>query len=481
MDRPFAEILKRLPLAEGLLWLWRWVTRGDRLESLWQAHRGRCYEKSISFPLLVQLIADAVMRFDGSGRRSFDHAVENETLDASTQAAYRKLGRLPIPVSEALLMQVTADLREVFPSVVKRLLPESLASMNLIFLDGKTVKHVAKRLLPLRNVAGGLVGGKALVAQEWSTGLAIAIKVDPDGDRNEVGMVEEILPLVRAALPASAGPRVWTADRAFGTPLQMSRFTAEGDHFVLRYSATTSFTVEASDKSRKRRFGRDKKGREYVEDWGWLGGEDHPQRCLVRRIRLRRSSNPKDDIVVVTDLLDADRYPATDLLEIYAERWSIEHMFQDVTEVFGLKRLIGGTPQACLFQLSFCLVLYNMIEVVRGYVAQGQERSVDELSDEKLFEDVEEQLIAWNVVLDMPTTLEHFREAPTASGLRALLARLLGGSWSERWQKTPTQSQRTPQRKGRQRTHHSTYRILQSLGHGRLKASGSRRKQAAVT
>jgi hypothetical protein len=475
MDGPFAEILNRLPLAEGVLWLWRWITRDERLESLWRIHRGRCYDKAISFPLMVQLVSDAVMRFDGSGRRSFDHAIENETLEASTPAAYRKLGRLPIPVSEALLTQTTADLREVFPSLVKRLLPTSLASMNLILLDGKTIKHVAKRLLPLRGVAGGLVGGKALVAQEWSTGLAVAMQADPDGDRNEIGMIEAILPHVRAAVP---GPRVWTADRAFSTPLQMSRFTAEGDHFVLRYSRTTSF---AADKSRKKRFGRDEQGRAYVEDWGWLGGENHPQRCLVRRIRLRRTSNPKDDLVLVTDLLDADQYPATDLLEIYAERWSIEHMFQDVTEVFGLKRLIGGTPQACLFQLSFCLVLYNMIEVVRGYVAQGRGKSVDELSDEKLFEDIEEQLIAWNVVLDMSTTLEHFREVPTASAMRVLLKTLLSRPWSERWLKTTAQAKRRPQNHGRTRTHHSTYRILQSLGHGRLKANGSRRKQAAVT
>ena len=39
-------------------------------------------------------------------------------------------------------------------------------------------------------------------------------------------------------------------------------------------------------------------------------------------------------------------------------------MFQQVTDVFALKRLIGGSPQAGVFQLAFCLLLYNMIHVL---------------------------------------------------------------------------------------------------------------------
>jgi hypothetical protein len=44
-------------------------------------------------------------------------------------------------------------------------------------------------------------------------------------------------------------------------------------------------------------------------------------------------------------------------------------MFQQVTEVFRLQRLIGGTPQATVFQCAFCLLLYNVIQVMRAQVA----------------------------------------------------------------------------------------------------------------
>ena len=41
-------------------------------------------------------------------------------------------------------------------------------------------------------------------------------------------------------------------------------------------------------------------------------------------------------------------------------------MFQQITEVFHLNRLIATTPQGTLFQLAFCLLVYDLIQVARG-------------------------------------------------------------------------------------------------------------------
>ena len=60
MDGPSKEVLARMPLAEGVLLLWRWVTCEERLEDLWNTYRGRCYERIFKFSLMVHLIADAL-------------------------------------------------------------------------------------------------------------------------------------------------------------------------------------------------------------------------------------------------------------------------------------------------------------------------------------------------------------------------------------------------------------------------------------
>lgn len=48
MDSPNKDLLARMPLAESVMLLWKWVTSPERLEAIWDEHRGRCYEKQKS-------------------------------------------------------------------------------------------------------------------------------------------------------------------------------------------------------------------------------------------------------------------------------------------------------------------------------------------------------------------------------------------------------------------------------------------------
>jgi hypothetical protein len=466
MDRPSEEVLGRMPLAEAVLLLWKWVTSEERLRRLWDTYRGRCYTRIISFSLMVHLIADALLKYEGSGRRSFEKNIESGELEASLEAAYGKLGRLPIPLSVAFLAECTGALREAFPEWAEWELPKSLHGFGVVILDGKAIKRVAKRLKALRGIPGGLLGGRALVAMDWSTGLALAMHAHPDGDANDVRFVADLVPVVRDQV---LGPRLWLADSAFCDLDQPRRFTAEdGDHFLVRYHPKVKFHRDPKTPQRK---GKTAKGQTYIEQWGWLGSQRDKRRRYVRVITLI-CPGKKKDVVLVTDLLDADSYPAEDMLWLYSERWGIEDMFQKVTEVFGLQGLIGGTPRACIFQFAFCLLLYNMIQVVRGYIAQGQNREPDEISTEKLFDDIEQQLIAWNVMVDREVTINYFERVPNLRSLQARLRALLGSTWSDTWVKSPKQKRHGKTPRKRARSHNSVYRILRDH-------SSKKRKQLA--
>jgi len=50
--------------------------------------------------------------------------------------------------------------------------------------------------------------------------------------------------------------------------------------------------------------------------------------------------------------------------------WSIERVFQQITEVFELRHLIGRAPGAAVFQAALCLVICNILQVLRGYAAR---------------------------------------------------------------------------------------------------------------
>lgn len=469
MDEVTKAMVARMPMAEAMLWLWRWLIGTERWLRIWNVHRGRCYQKKITFPVLVQLIGDALLLHQGSGRRSFEKARERGELPATIAAAYRKLGRLPLPLSEAFLADNASLLRTLFPRGARRQLPRSLRRFQVVILDGKSIKNVARRLKALRKVSGGLLGGRALVALDWRTSLAVAMRVHPDGDANEVALVGDLVPQVRKII---AGARLWLVDRAFCDLTQPARFQKHGDHYLVRYHPKVKFHA---DPKRPARRGRDQHGRTYTEQWGWLGGPEDPRRQAVRLLTLPKvTDGGKKDLILVTDLLDANEYPAADLLALYAERWGIENMFQQVTEVFGLAALIGGTPQACLFQFAFCLLLYDMIQIVRAFVAEAQHRKCEELSSEKLFDDVEKQLISWYVMLDAETTVAYFKHVPNVDQLQRRLQKLLASPWSETWLKSPPPKNPRRQRETtKKREHSSVYRILQESCSRSLKTAGS--------
>jgi len=446
-----------MPLAEAVLTLWRWVADATVLDQVFNEHRGRGDEKILTFPILVYLIRDALMEFNGSGRRTIEKAEELGQLETSFRAVYGKLERLPIPVSTALLADCMARLRAVYPKApqAQTPLPASLHGYQIQILDGKAIKRVAKRLKPLWSMAGGVLGGRALVTMDRRSGLATAMYAHPDGDANEARFVADLVPEVRRL---ALGKRLWLGDRQFCDLTHPAHFAAQGDAFLVRYHPKVPFYA---DSQRPAREGQDFRGRRYVEDWGYLGSPLRPKkRLFVRRIILYRSGD--GDLILVTNLCDAAAVPAVDLLEVYLIRWGIERMFQQVVEVFGLSHLMGTTPAGTIFQFALCLLLSNLIQVVRGVIAVETGRQRETISGEKLFQDVQREMIAWSVMVAPEETIDYFQQTWTAKRVTVRLSELLSEVWKDRWLKSPPKKRQHPRKKLRRRTHSSEFRILEA-------------------
>lgn len=457
------EVASRLPLGEAVLRLFDYVCREEVLAGIFDEYRGRSYEDEIKFPLFVQLIADALLKHDGSGRKSFQRAEINGDLTTTIRAAYGKLARVPLSLSIGFLLTTSSALSQLYPrSIAGQDVPACLRALEVIYYDGKKLKHVAKRLKALQKVRGHVLGGKVVVAQSLSTGLALAMSAHEDGETGDQPLVPEVLTEVQGVV---SDPRLHVGDRAFCDLTQANLFTAQpGDHFLVRWNRRLQFH---RDDRRKTKTGLDRRGLTYQEDWGWIGQEGDPRRRYVRRIHLVRPGKD-EDVILLTDLIDSNQYPADDLLQVYLQRWGIEQTFQKVTEVFHLDTLIGSTPQATVFQAAFCLLLYNMIQVIRAFVAEGQQIALQQISTENLFYDVQRQLIAWNEVLPVQVTVRLLSTTWTPAQVANRLRQLLHGQWSECWRKAPSNTHRKPPPntdylKG---GHNSVYRILQKARSG---------------
>jgi len=452
-----ATVLAKLPLADSVWRLLHFTMTDDWLEDLWSRKRGRCYEQDLKFSTLAHLIADALLEHGGSGHQAFERAQDAAILPVSITSAYEKLANLPLPVSETLLAEGTRRMSAVLPEIpAVDPLPKCWADSEVFGADGKAIKHVKRLLKPLRGLRAGILGARASVGLNLRTGLAVAMVGHLDGEAGEAALTDVLL----LTLARTAGQRPWVVvlDRLYCNLSFPQRVLNAGGHFLIRYCSNTTFVPDATRPARE---SRDAHGYRIVGEWGWLGKVESADRLYVRRITKHWPDGKA--LGVVTDLLDEAKYPAEAMLSTYQSRWGIETVFHQITDVFSLRHLIGTMPKAVLFQLSFCLLLYNALQVVRAHLASFQECEAKTISNEKLFYDVKRQLVAVSELVDVEPLLSLLGEVPTAAELRVRLRDGLRGSWSDRWWKA-----RSSGRGGHQEVktrvpgnHTSTYRVLQ--------------------
>ena len=151
----------------------------------------------------------------------------------------------------------------------------------------------------------------------------------------------------------------------------------------------------------------------------------------MRRITVERPAD--ESIAVVTDLLDADSYPAVDLLALYHERWGIERVSTSDRGVrfAGVDRQLAESNR-----VSVCLLPGAVQHLASGaaVTCQGSNHGITQVSTEKLFLDVQNQLIAWTELATPADTLRLIGPLDlkaTCRRLRELLERV----WKEVWRK----------------------------------------------
>jgi Transposase DDE domain len=451
------EVSQRLPLADATLRLLDYATEDAFLDDVFERHRGRCFERALSFPLFVHLMADALIGHRGSAHQAFCHAQEVGALATSVQAMYNRLATLPGDVSMGFFAEAVARLNAVVMCPAIDTLPVSLGAYRAVAMDGKKLKYVAKRLKLLRGLKGNIFGGKLVVAQDMATGQALAVEAALDGEAADNPLVPGAVARVRA-LPDSR-PRLWVDDRGFCDFKTLHLLSEGDDGFLVRYHPKCKFHLDPAIPART---GIDDVGREYREEWGWLGAPNNKNRIRVRMITVTRPTG--GPFMLVTSLMDADRHPAYDLLVLYRRRWGIETMFQRVVQTFDLRHLIGATPEATIFQAVFCLLLYNIMLTIRDYVAAGADRAPETVSPHLLHADIVEELTAWMKVIGPDATVDVLK-SKTFNGpadFQRYLQRTLGGVWTDRWAKAKT-TKRPPKKPPRaylKGGHSSVDRIL---------------------
>lgn len=122
-----------------------------------------------------------------------------------------------------------------------------------------------------------------------------------------------------------------------------------------------------------------------VECPEWLSPETFarlPATIRVRELRYKiaRPGYRVHEVTLVTTLLDADHYTATELANAYGLRWTIETNFAHIKTTMKMDVLRCQTVAGVLKELTMFLLVYNLVRMTMLEAARRQDVAVDRIS-----------------------------------------------------------------------------------------------------
>jgi hypothetical protein len=107
-----------------------------------------------------------------------------------------------------------------------------------------------------------------------------------------------------------------------------------------------------------------------------------PATLVVRELRwtLRRPGFRAKPLLLVTTLLDPERYPAADLVELSRQRWGVETNLRHLKTTMKLEVLRSHSSAGIDREVAMYELIYNLVRVILMEAAQQQEVDLDRIS-----------------------------------------------------------------------------------------------------
>jgi hypothetical protein len=107
-----------------------------------------------------------------------------------------------------------------------------------------------------------------------------------------------------------------------------------------------------------------------------------PEVITVRilRLRIEKPGFRTRELTVVTTLLDADLYPAQEILQAYFKRWRLEMCLDDLKTTLHMEMLKCKTPKMVHKELLMFLTAHNFIRWIMAQAAQAGEADLERIS-----------------------------------------------------------------------------------------------------
>ena len=112
----------------------------------------------------------------------------------------------------------------------------------------------------------------------------------------------------------------------------------------------------------------------------WAKLEEKPLTLRQIAFRVCRKGYRTHWAWIVTTLLDPQKYPAQELIELYSQRWQVEVYFRDLKRTLGMNQIAARTVTGARKEVLAFVTLYNLIRRVMEVAAVKQQVAPDRIS-----------------------------------------------------------------------------------------------------
>ena len=420
----------------------------DGLNALFTAHSERQYERDLLFSSVVDLMGLVVCKVHPAVSAAY-RAVK-DTLPVSLTALYSKINGVEGNVSAALVQHTGSRLGGVVEAM-SGLRPPLVDGYRVRIIDGNHFAATERRLGVLRGCKAGPLPGQALVILDPALDLVTDIIPCEDGHAQERSLFSEVLDRVGAG-------ELWMADRNFCTNGFLRGVIERSSRFAIRQHANLTVISQGTPRLK----GRCDTGEVYEESVTIAGDEGEPIKLRRIIVHLDRPTRDGDQEMAILTNVPVAHASAIAIADLYRNRWTLETLFQSLTQTLNGEVASLGYPKAALFAFAIALVSYNIMSVVRTSlrVRFGDEKGGREISGYYIANEVRVTHEGMSIALE-DSIWEPFRTMPARELAKTLLeyaghVRLSAFKRTPRGPKKPV----PPRTKHTSETHVSTARLL---------------------
>ncbi len=359
LGQVFDRFVRQRPIGVMVRGLLEHVLQPQPLDDLFDALAQRQYTRELLFSQVVDLMGLVVCGIYRSPHAAYQDS--RDRFSVSLASVYNKINRMEPAITATLVRHTAGRLAEVIGRLGGTL-PALLPGYRVKILDGNCLAATEHRLHELRFTNAGPLPGKSLVVLDPALRLAIDVFPCEDGHAQERSLLAAVLPTVQAK-------DLWIEDRNFCTTAFVYGVARRQGCFLVREHQTNapweSVTplVEVGDSE----------GSSIWEQQVRITDAPTGDLLSVRRIEVRLARPTRDGERVISLLtnLPAEAADACQVAALYRQRWSIEGLFQVLTETLASEQPRLGYPRAALFSFCVALLAYNVLAVVQAALRAG--------------------------------------------------------------------------------------------------------------